>query len=159
MEKIFENKVVIVTGGSFGIGRAAAISFAKRGAKVVIADWMENQETLDTIKFLGGDGIFIKCDVSNDPDVKKMVEKTISQYGRLDYAFNNAGIEGLSAPTHECTNENWEQTIGINLKGVWLCMKYEIQQMLKQGKGAIVNNASITGWLVQNIPYMASKHE
>ena len=120
MEKIFEKKVVIVTGGSFGIGRAAALAFATRGAKVVIADWMENQETLDTIKFVGGDCVFIKCDVSRDEDVKQLVEKPISQYGRLDYAFNNAGIEGFSAPTHECTNENWDQTIGINLKGVWL---------------------------------------
>lgn len=160
MEKIFENSVVIITGGSFGIGRAAVVAFAKRGAKIVIADWIENQETLDEIKALGADGIFIKCDVSSDTDVKNMVERTISQYGRLDYAFNNAGIEGLSAPTHECTIENWERTIGINLKGVWLCMKYEIQQMLKQGKGAIVNNASIAGLVgFQNIPaYVASKH-
>jgi NAD(P)-dependent dehydrogenase (short-subunit alcohol dehydrogenase family) len=160
MDKIFENKVVIVTGGNFGIGRAAAIAFAKRGANVVIADWMENQETLDTVKSLGADCIFIKCDVSSETDVEGVIEKTISRYGRLDYAFNNAGIEGLSAPTHECTNENWDKTIGINLKGVWLCMKYEISQMLKQGKGAIVNNASIAGLVgFRNIPaYVASKH-
>jgi NAD(P)-dependent dehydrogenase (short-subunit alcohol dehydrogenase family) len=160
MEKIFQDKVGIVTGGSFGIGRAAAIAFAKKGAKVAIADWVEDAETLNLIKSFGGEAIFLKCDVSKDEDVKVMVEKTISQYGRLDFAFNNAGIEGLSAPTHECTNENWDMTIGINLKGVWLCMKYEIQQMLKQGKGAIVNNASIAGLVgFQNIPaYVASKH-
>jgi len=160
MEKIFENKVVIITGGSFGIGRAAAIAFAKRGANVIIADWTENQETLDLIKSLSADSIFIKCDISSEADVKGMIEKTISKYGRFDYAFNNAGIEGLSAPTHECTHENWDRTIGINLKGTWLCMKYEISQMLKQGKGAIVNNASIAGLVgFQNIPaYVASKH-
>lgn len=160
MEKIFEKNVAIVTGGSFGIGRAAAIAFAKRGAKVVIADCVEDTETLKNIRSFGGDAIFIKCDVSRDEDVKQLVEKTVSHYGRLDYAFNNAGIEGSSAPTHECTNENWDRTIGTNLKGVWLCMKYEIQQMLKQGKGAIVNNASIAGLVgFQNIPaYVASKH-
>lgn len=160
MEKILENKVAIVTGGSFGIGRAAAIAFAKRGAKVVIADWVEDAETANIIKSFGGDAIFIKCDVSRDEDVKQLIEKTIFRYGRLDFAFNNAGIEGLSAPTHECTNENWDRTIGINLKGVWLSMKYEIPQMLKQGMGAIVNNASIAGLVgFQNIPaYVASKH-
>lgn len=160
MEKIFQNKVAIVTGGSFGIGKAAAIAFANRGAKVVIADWVEDKETLETIKSSGGDATFVKCDVSKNDDVKKMIDKAIVQYGRIDYAFNNAGIEGLSAPTHECTDENWEKVIPVNLKGVWLCMKYEIPQMLKHGKGAIVNNASIAGLVgFQNIPaYVASKH-
>lgn len=160
MEKIFQNKVAIVTGGSFGIGRATAIAFATGGAKVVIADWVEDSDTLNSIKSAGGDAIFIKCDVSNEADVKMLVDKTIAQYGRLDFAFNNAGIEGHSAPTHECTVENWDKTIGVNLKGVWLCMKYEIPQMLKQGKGAIVNNASIAGLVgFVNIPaYVASKH-
>jgi NAD(P)-dependent dehydrogenase (short-subunit alcohol dehydrogenase family) len=162
MEKIFENKIAIITGGSFGIGRAAAIAFAKGGAKAVVADWMEDkeQETLKQIKALGGDAFFVKCDVSNSNDVKAMVEKTIATYGRLDYAFNNAGVEGASAITHECTEENWERTIAVNLKGVWLCMKYELAQMLKQGKGAIVNNASIAGLVgFQGIPaYVASKH-
>jgi NAD(P)-dependent dehydrogenase (short-subunit alcohol dehydrogenase family) len=160
MEQDFKNKVAVVTGGSFGIGRAAAISFAARGANVVIADWVENDETTSTIKSAGGDAIFIKCDVSSDDSVKKMVDKTIAQYGRLDYAFNNAGVEGLSAPTHECTIENWDRTVDVNLKGVWLCMKYEIPHMLKQRKGAIVNNASIAGLVgFPNIPaYVASKH-
>jgi NAD(P)-dependent dehydrogenase (short-subunit alcohol dehydrogenase family) len=160
MEKTFENKVVIVTGGSFGIGRATAIAFAKRGAKVTIADWIEDNETLNLIKVAGGEAIFIKCDVSKDSDVKAMVEKTVNTFGRLDYAFNNAGIEGMSAITHECTDEIWEKTIGVNLKGVWLSMKYEIEQMLKQGKGAIVNTASIAGLVgFQGLPaYTASKH-
>ena len=160
MEKIFQNKVALVTGGSFGIGRAAAIAFANRGARVVIADWVEDNETLNAIKSSGGDAIFVKSNVSKDADVKMLVEKTISTYGRLDYAFNNAGVEGASAPTQDCTEENWERTVGVNLKGVWLCMKYEIPQMLKQGKGAIVNNASIAGLVgFPGIPaYVASKH-
>jgi len=160
MEKIFQNKVALVTGGSFGIGRATAIGFAQRGAKVVIADCLENEETLTKIKSFGGDVLFIKCDVSDSTSVKNMVDKTILEFGRLDYAFNNAGIEGLSAPTHECTEENWNKTININLKGVWNCMKYEIPHMLKTGKGSIVNNASIAGLVAfPGIPaYVASKH-
>jgi NAD(P)-dependent dehydrogenase (short-subunit alcohol dehydrogenase family) len=138
MEKNFQNQVAIVTGASFGIGRAAAVAFAEAGAKVVIADCMADSETLKRIQSTGADAIFIKCDVSNEESVKAMIDITMQQFGRLDYAFNNAGIEGLSAPTHECTNENWDNTININLKGVWLCMKYEIPQMLKQNKGAIV---------------------
>ena len=160
MEKQFQEKVAIVTGGSFGIGRATAIAFADRGAKVAIVDYIEDNETLNHIQAAGGEAIFVKCDVSKDADVQAMIEKVMAAYGRLDYAFNNAGIEGASAPTHECTEENWERTIGVNLKGVWLCMKYEIQQMLKQGKGAIVNCASIAGLVgFQGLPvYVASKH-
>lgn len=160
MEKIFENKVAIVTGGSFGISRAAAIAFVQRGAKVVIADWVENAETFAIINSLNGNAGFIKCDVSDETDVKRMLEYCIATYGRLDFAFNNAGIEGASAITHECSVENWERTININLKGVWLCMKYELPYMLKQGKGVIVNNASIAGLVgFPGIPaYVASKH-
>jgi NAD(P)-dependent dehydrogenase (short-subunit alcohol dehydrogenase family) len=160
MEPRFKDKVAIVTGGAFGIGRATAIAFARQGAKVVIADWVEDNETMSLIMSNGGDAIFVKCDVSSPADVQAMVAKTISTYGRLDYAFNNAGIEGVSAPTHECTEENWDRTLGINLKGAWLCMKYEIPEMLKVGKGAIVNCASIAGLVgFPGLPaYTASKH-
>ncbi|MFV8340888.1 SDR family oxidoreductase [Flavobacterium sp. XS2P39] len=160
METIFKNKVAIVTGGSSGIGRATAIAFAKKGAKVVVVDVIESNETTNLIKDLGGEAIFIKCDVSKTTDVKAMVEKTIEAFGRLDYAYNNAGIEGLSAPTYECTEENWDKTIAINLKGIWLCMKYEIPEILKQGKGAIVNCASVAGLVgFAGLPaYVASKH-
>lgn len=160
METAFTNKVAIVTGGSFGIGRATALAFSKKGAKVVIADWAEDNETLNLIKDAGGEAIFVKCDVSKASDVKAMVEKAISTFGRLDYAFNNAGIEGVTAPVQDCSEENWDKTIGVNLKGIWLCMKYEIPEMLKQGKGVIVNCASIAG-LVGYIglpAYVASKH-
>ncbi len=160
MEPTFKNKVALVTGGSFGIGRATAIAFAKKGARVVIADWIEDNETLNYIKDSGGEAIFIKCDVSKTADVKTMVDKTISTFGRVDYAFNNAGIEGAMAPAQDCTEDNWDKTIGINLKGTWLCMKYEIPEMLKQGKGVIVNCASVAGLVgFPGLPaYVASKH-
>lgn len=160
METTFRNKVVVVTGGSSGIGKATAISFAQKGAKVVVVDWIENDETMSLLKKTGEKFLFIKCDVSKESDVKAMVEKTIKTFGRLDYAFNNAGIEGKSAPTQDCTEENWDKVIGINLKGIWLCMKYEIPEVLKQGKGAIVNCASVAGLVgFAGLPaYVASKH-
>lgn len=160
METIFKNKVALVTGGSSGIGRAAALAFAKKGAKVVVVDWKENDEMVDLIKELGSEAIFIKCDVSKTDDVKAMVAQTIAAFGRLDYAFNNAGIEGIQANTFDCTEENWDKTIGVNLKGVWLSMKYEIPEILKQGKGAIVNCASVAGMIgFAGLPaYVASKH-
>lgn len=160
MEKIFDGKVAIVTGGSFGIGRASAIAFARRGAKVLIADWIEDQETLKVINSFGGLAQNFKCDVSNESDVRKMVQYAVDTYGGLDLAFNNAGIEGTQGRTHECTQENWDKTINVNLKGVWLCMKYEIPFMLKAGKGVIINNASVAGMVgFPGIPaYVASKH-
>jgi NAD(P)-dependent dehydrogenase (short-subunit alcohol dehydrogenase family) len=160
MEHIFEHKVAIVTGGSFGIGRATAMAFAARGAKVVVADWADNEETVDLIKAIGGEAIFVKCNVANVEDIKAMLAKTISHFGRLDFAFNNAGIEGLSAQIPDGTEENWDQTLAVNLKGIWLCMKYEIPEMLKTRKGVIINCASIAGLV--GFPglsaYVASKH-
>ena len=160
METSFKNKVALVTGASFGIGRATAILFAHKGAKVVLVDWQENSETLDFITTFGGEALFIKCDVSQLSEVQKMIQKIISVYGRLDFAFNNAGIEGTSATIPECTEENWDKTIGVNLKGIWGCMKYEIPEMLKNGSGVIVNCASIAGLVgFPGLPaYVASKH-
>ncbi len=160
MEQDFKNKVALVTGGSFGIGKATAIAFAERGAGVVVVDWIEDKETIETIQRAGGKAIFLKADMSKEEDIIMMVDKTIEKYGKLDYAFNNAGVEGLTAVTHECTNKNWHQVLSINLTGVWLCMKHQIPHMLKQGKGSIVNNASIAGLVgFPGIPaYVASKH-
>jgi NAD(P)-dependent dehydrogenase (short-subunit alcohol dehydrogenase family) len=160
MENEFKGKVALVTGGSFGIGKATAIAFAKKGAKVVIVDWVDDSEALNDIKAAGGEAIFVKCDVSKTVEVQGMIEKTISTFGRLDYAFNNAGIEGFMAPTHDCTEENFDKTIDVNLKGVWLCMKYEIPEILKQGKGVIVNCSSIAGLVGSpRLPaYVATKH-
>ncbi len=160
MENIFENKVAIVTGGSFGIGKATAIAFARRGARVVIADWIQDDAVLTEIKELGGTAIFLRCDVSKSADVSTMISQAVKNFGRIDFAVNNAGIEGQTASSHECTEENWDKTININLKGVWLCIKHEIPVMLKQGKGAIVNIASIAG--LRGFPglpaYVVSKH-
>lgn len=162
MEKIFDGKVAIVTGGSFGIGRSTAVAFAARGAKVVVGDWIEDkeQETMKLIKAEGGEGLFIKCDVTKVSDIKTLVDKTIESFGRLDFAFNNAGIEGATASTQECTEKNWDKTMGVNLRGVWLCMKYQIPHIIKQGKGAIVNCASVAGLIgFAGLPaYVASKH-
>ncbi|HVX28654.1 MAG TPA: SDR family oxidoreductase [Parafilimonas sp.] len=162
MEKIFKNKVAIVTGGSYGIGRATAAAFAARGAKVVVADFVEDkmQETLNMIKAAGSKGIFIKCDVAKSADVKALIDETIKTFGRLDFAFNNAGVEGAVANTQDCTEENWDRTIAVNLKGIWLCMKYQIPEIIKQKKGAIVNCASVAGLIgFPALPaYVASKH-
>jgi NAD(P)-dependent dehydrogenase (short-subunit alcohol dehydrogenase family) len=156
-------KVAIVTGGTSGIGRDAAVLFAKVGAKVVVAGRREaeGKETIDLIRAAGGDGLFVKTDVSRAADVRALVQKTVEKFGRLDVAFNNAGIEGSWSPIAEQSEEDWDSTIDINLKGVWLCLKYEIQQMLKQGGGgAIVNMASVAGFIgsAGAATYCASKH-
>jgi NAD(P)-dependent dehydrogenase (short-subunit alcohol dehydrogenase family) len=156
-------KVAIVTGGTSGIGRDTAVLFAKAGAKVVVAGRREaeGKETIDLIRGVGGDGLFVKTDVSRAADVQALVQKTVEKFGRLDIAFNNAGIEGSWSPIVEQSEEDWDSTIDINLKGVWLCLKYEIQQMLKQGSGgAIVNTASVSGFIgaAGAATYSASKH-
>ena len=157
----FENKVALVTGGGSGIGRACALAFAREGAKVVVADVMERggEETVQMIREAGGESIFVKTDVSKAADVEALVKRAVDTYGRLDCGINNAGIEGINAPTADYTEENWNRVININLKGVWLCMKYEIPEMQKQGGGAIVNMASVAGLVgFQGMPaYCASK--
>jgi NAD(P)-dependent dehydrogenase (short-subunit alcohol dehydrogenase family) len=162
MPSDYQGKVVIVTGGAYGIGRAAAIGFAQRGAKVVIADIdvPRGEETLRRVKNAGGEAVFVKTDVSSEADVEALVGETIQAYGRLDCAFNNAGIHKVFASTLQFTAADWEEMIDVNLKSVWLCMKYEIPQMLKQGKGAIVNTSSAAGLVgaPSNPAYPASKH-
>lgn len=160
MESTFRDKIALVTGASSGIGKATALAFAKKGTKVVIADLTEDPETMDLIENLGGEAIFVKCDVSKNSDVKALIEKAIATFGGLDFAFNNAGIEGTPAPVQDCSEENWDKTIGVNLKGIWLCMKYEIPLMLKKGNGVIVNCSSVAGLVgFQGLPaYVASKH-
>jgi NAD(P)-dependent dehydrogenase (short-subunit alcohol dehydrogenase family) len=157
-----KDRVAFVTGASSGIGRATALAFAGQGAKVACVDVLEKSgvETCEAINRAGGQAIFIRCDVSKSADVKQAVDKTIDTFGRIDFAFNNAGIEGSQAATPDCTEENWDRVININLKGVWLCMKYQIPRMLAQGSGVIVNCSSIAGMVgFQGIPaYTASKH-
>jgi NAD(P)-dependent dehydrogenase (short-subunit alcohol dehydrogenase family) len=144
---LLKDKVALVTGGAAGIGRATAQIFAREGAKVVVADILveEGRETARLIKDAGGEAMFVKCDVSKSAEVKALVEQTVEAYRRLDCAFNNAGIEGAVSSTADCTEDNWDSIIATNLKGEWLCMRYEIPQMLKQGGGAIVNAASVGG--------------
>lgn len=161
MQDIFKGRTALVTGGSYGIGQATAIAFASRGANVVIADIVEDPEqaTAKAIAAAGGKSVFVQCDVADAASVKAMVDKTIATFGRLDFAFNNAGVEGENGNTRDCTEQNWDRTIGVNLKGVWLCMKEELPHLLKQG-GAIVNCASVAGLVgFSSLPaYVASKH-
>jgi len=142
----FEGKIALVTGGTSGIGRETALLFAKVGAKVAVAGRRdkEGQETIELIRAAGGDGLFVKTDVSKSADVDALVQRTVEQFGRLDVAFNNAGTEGVWVPIARQSEEDFDRTISVNLKGVWLCLKYEIRQMLRQGGGgAIVNAGSV----------------
>ncbi|WP_298404502.1 SDR family oxidoreductase [uncultured Chloroflexus sp.] len=161
MHPSFAGKVALVTGAASGIGRASALAFAQQGAKVVVADVSVEggEETVRMIKEIGGDALFIATDVSRSTEVEALIRHTVAHYGRLDIAHNNAAIEGALAPTASYTEEDWDRTINVNLKGTWLCMKYEILQMLHQGGGAIVNTASVVGLVgTMGLPaYCASK--
>ena len=158
----FEGKVALVTGGGSGIGRATSLAFAGEGAKVVIDDINVEggEETVRLIKEAGGEAVFVKADVSKAPEVEAMVQKAIDTYGRLDCAYNNAGIGEPLKRVHKTTEDNFDRLMATNLKGVYLCMKYEIPPMLKQGKGSIVNTASLAGLkgLSGQAAYVASKH-
>jgi NAD(P)-dependent dehydrogenase (short-subunit alcohol dehydrogenase family) len=156
-------KVALITGGGSGIGRATAILFAREGAKIVIADYNREggEQTVKMIKTAGGEASFVEANVAVAKQAEAMVAKTVEVYGRLDCAFNNAGIEGqMGGNIAECSEENWGRIIAINLTGVFLCMKYELPQMLKQGGGSIVNTASAAGLigLPGGTAYVASKH-
>jgi NAD(P)-dependent dehydrogenase (short-subunit alcohol dehydrogenase family) len=156
-------KVALITGGGSGIGRATAIVFGREAAKVVVADYNRagGEETVRMIKNAGGEASFIEANVAVAKQVEAMVAKTIETYGRVDCAFNNAGIEGeMGGNLADCSEENWGRIIAINLTGVFLCMKYEIPQMLKHGGGSIVNTASAAGLigLPGGTAYVTSKH-
>jgi NAD(P)-dependent dehydrogenase (short-subunit alcohol dehydrogenase family) len=156
------DRVVLITGAGSGIGRATALMFARDGARVVLSDVSDEggQETLSRITEQGGEAIFVRCDVSQPEQVAALVEQAVSRYGRLDCAFNNAGIGGPAALTGDYPLDGWQQVIGVNLTGTWLCMKHELQQMQAQGQGVIVNNASILGFVGfrASPAYVASKH-
>ncbi len=158
----FNTKVAVVTGAASGIGRATALAFAREGANVVVSDVAAQggEETVRLIKEAGGEATFVKCDVSQSEEVKALVTKAVDTYGRLDYDINIAGIEGTLATTADYPEDVWSKVIGINLTGPYLCMKYAIAQMLKQGAGVIVNMASILGVVgfATAGAYTAAKH-
>jgi NAD(P)-dependent dehydrogenase (short-subunit alcohol dehydrogenase family) len=158
----FEGKVALVTGAASGIGRASALAFAREGASVVVSDVDVDggNETVAQIKAHGGSAIFVATDVSKASDVEALMEQTLHTYGRLDYAHNNAGILGPRGITAECSEETFDKVIAINLKGIFLCMRNELPQMVEQGAGAIVNTCSTSGVIASYaLPaYTASKH-
>jgi len=157
-----DGKVALVTGGGAGIGRASALAFARHGARVAVADMdmAGGHETVRLVKEVGGDGAFVLCDVSESAEVEALVRQVAEANGRLDYAHNNAGIAGDIVLTADCTEENWDRTMNINLRGIWLCMRYEIRQMLVQGGGAIVNASSTAGLVGsrRSSAYAAASH-
>lgn len=158
----FTGKVALVTGAASGMGLAAAQAFADAGATVVLADLRESLVNTEAQKLAdaGHRALAVRCDVSDDSQVAAMVDRTVAEFGRLDAAFNNAGVMARIAPTADSTPEEWDRVIGINLRGVWSCMKHQLRHMERQGSGAIVNNASV-GAFTGNPgigAYIASKH-
>ena len=158
-----EGKVALVTGGSSGIGRATALVFAREGAKLVVADMDEDggQQTVHGITEQGGEAVFVRADVTVATEAEAMISQAVAAYGRLDCAYNNAGVTQRDyPPTDEYPLDDWHRVLAVNLTGVWLCLKYELAQMRKQGSGAIVNTASIAGLvgIAGRSAYVASKH-
>ena len=167
MAGMLDGKSALITGGGGGIGRATALAFAREGARVAVADFVEDdaRETVGLVNAAGGQAISLSGDVSRDADVREMIAAVVGAYGRLDCAFNNAGVAGwhvgsVNQKTAEWSEESFDRMIAVNLKGVWLCLRAEINQMLTQGGGAIVNTASIAGLagLPNAAAYVAAKH-
>jgi NAD(P)-dependent dehydrogenase (short-subunit alcohol dehydrogenase family) len=163
VEEIMNGKVALVTGAGSGIGRAVALAFADKGASVVIADIDSEgaNRTVELIRKNGGEAGYRQSDTSRNSDVKAMVEETVNEFGRLDFACNNAGIHNpLPESLIEADEETWDRIIAVNLKGIFLCMKYEVRQMVAQGYGVIVNMASLAGLVAESgcYAYVASKH-
>ena len=162
MEERFAGKVALVTGASSGIGRATALAFAREGARVVVANRSieRGEEVVRAIAEEGGEAVFVQTDVTQKEQVEAMVGAAVKRYGRLDCAFNNAGGGVRRGTVVECSEEDWDYTMDSYLKSVWLCMKYELLQMLDQGSGAIVNNSSVDGLrgFPESASYAAAKH-
>jgi len=160
MKNSFEGKVALVTGGASGIGQATALLYAAHGAKVIVSDIRDNDETIAKIKEAGGEATFVMADVSKPAECDKLVKQVVAIYGKIDIAFNNAGILGETNKLADTSLEGFAKVIGINLNSVFFCMKYEIEAMLKQGGGVIINTASILGTVgfASYSGYVAAKH-
>jgi len=162
VNEFFSNKVVLITGGGSGLGRASAVAFAQEGVRVAVADVNEagGRESVDLVQKAGGEAFFISCDVTDQAQVGAMVQATVDAYGQLDFALNSAGISGPMSLTAEYDDELWHRVLDINLNGLWYCMKDEINYMLTQGHGSIVNIASVAGLIgaPRLSAYVASKH-
>jgi NAD(P)-dependent dehydrogenase (short-subunit alcohol dehydrogenase family) len=160
--KRFEGKTAFITGAASGIGRATAVAFAVEGARVVVTDRVEAalRETGESVKEIGGEVLAIACDVSKPEEIEAAVARAVNTFGRIDCAFNNAGVENKATPLHEIELEEWDRILGINLRGTFVCMKHEIAQMLRQGGGVVVNTSSGAGirGVAGGASYAASKH-
>ncbi len=162
--KSLENKVALITGAGSGIGQFTALAFAREGAAVIVSDVdvSGGDETAERIRRAGGQAVFVQADVSREADVTHLVAQAVTVFGRLDCACNNAGIEGRPGSVTLTTEDDWDRVLAIDLKGVWLCLKHEILQMTRQGRGAIVNMGSVAGLaggaVLRNPGYSAAKH-